>query len=335
MATTWHGLAANWFALWISAWMAAVYAERIVLDVMIRMGKSLVESLTSGLVVVFFFIEWLLVFCAFKLEEEDIPRFKAWLRRVMHDYRGGLWSLAIFLSIAVFVFGKTFLRDPLGPIAVLAKRWLVNLWQEVVGDFFKALPGLIIVVVLYSFYKLIARLFRRQDPVYIAFREWTLSLIPIFLGLSLYVAVYGFWILSPIPDAETRSDAWIELIKDGLIYTLVAVVLIQGLYRYRQCCDEFKDPYAKWWGFVVLAGGTAVVASLALYADLRGLDEMARFGSVQYPDKATHSLVRKHVLVRDWVMLVPLIFAMFVWLAGDMCSAWDVFKRKATVANRK
>lgn len=74
--------------------MAAIYTERIVKDLMIRKGKAFWTNLTSGLCVVFFLVEWLLMLWAFKLEEQDIERFKRWLKLL----GANLWGLSAMHS---------------------------------------------------------------------------------------------------------------------------------------------------------------------------------------------------------------------------------------------
>ena len=63
----------------------------------------------------------------------------------------------------------------------------------------------------------------------------------------------------------------------------------------------------------------------ALLADHAWLDQLHTSGSLQYPDRAMYPLLCWHVIVRGWVLMVGLLLAMFVWLAGEMAGAWKVF----------
>jgi hypothetical protein len=318
-----YAAAENWFPVMISAWVAAIYAERIIVDLMVRNSKPFWTSVSSSIFVVFFLIEWLLVLWAFKLEERDVPRIRTQLARLFRKYRKELLS-GVSGAVMLYLFFKALFLIDKPSVFDLIWLWLKELFEEAV----QVLPGLALIFFLYGLYRLVSRLLRGKNRVYVEFRQWTLSLIPILFGLFIYIVLYRFLIFTKISEDEMTFEVWKGLIKDSLIYTLVALVLVQGLYRYRLCCGEFRHPYAKWWGYAGMAGVTAILVALALAGDLVFLDQLHKQASPEYPNSQFRPIIQWHVVIRDWLIMLPLVFTMFLWLAGEMIGAWNVLKKR-------
>ncbi|MFQ6030975.1 MAG: hypothetical protein ACE5Q6_26215, partial [Dehalococcoidia bacterium] len=143
---------------------------------------------------------------------------------------------------------------------------------------------------------------------------WFVALI---IYITLNVALISY-IASELPTAAKLYFSQ-GLIKDSVIYAIIALLWVVLHFRWGIIAPKQGEEH--WSGHVVifagwtLLGGISAVA--ALYLDHLTLQQAETFAGHPIHQYITDSerflILRAHILFRDWVLLVPLVIAFWIW----------------------
>lgn len=104
---------------------------------------------------------------------------------------------------------------------------------------------------------------------------------------------------------------WSDWLKDIACYTLIIILLINFFWRWSQCFSNIENK-TNWtlFGMYVFMG--AIIVTLALFADHISLHS-DKFKD-RYPLDWQWGILEKHVKIRDWLILVPLVVVSYGWM---------------------
>jgi len=309
-----YGIRANAFPAVLSAWMAAVFAERVVADRMIwTRDLRLAAALGEPSVHLVFLLCWLLILASLLVGVEQVGAWQARLWRLGSEVaaqKGAAWVLVsspIGLLILVFLYGALSGRA----YSSIFEQW----WQTTKMFAVRmTIPGAIAAKLAlgYAIIRIAYRMLRGHGDVNKAALEWVTGSFFNYAAWVFYAAVY-YLVVWPLVVREAQLHFALGFLVNSLTYTFLAAFLVNAMYRFGNCVYLLKGQ-SKWNAFAVFAGFAAVLAIVMLALDGLNARDVVHGLNREYPYAWQWRIAFAHILIRDWVMLVPLVFVVFTWL---------------------
>jgi hypothetical protein len=305
----------NSFPLLLSGWIALVFAERLVVDKLIwARVHNLAEALLDTAVIVVFLFSWALVLWSMILQKEQAGRFNRKLKSMIRQvYREKKFTRTIVLSLLLFLLVAIYesITQSTSIVHVLAS-WIYHILEFLESELLEPAAIILYLAMVYAILRILYSIRLSTEKVNNQVKEWIIGNFLIAVVWVVYVLIYY---LSLWPHIAESSKAFFlfGFIKDSLIYAFLAACLVSGMYRLGLCVDSLSG-LTKWMVLAIFAGAAFMIGLVALVLDFNFTDRIKTLGAFEYPDPSQQALIIGHVYVRDWLILLPLVVVVFVWL---------------------
>jgi hypothetical protein len=305
------------FPVIISAWISLVFAERLVID-QFAWGRfaSVSSSVFSTSVVVCFFFGWAAILAGMLVDRNSMARYSRFLKelliRAIKEVFSPLTAIlaTIGLLIVILIQGAT---TPQSIYSTVVK-WIAGLLRMVSGFVESPEARLLVIVVALYLISVLIYLFlkRRKKGIEDAISELIVSSFFVATFVVLYLWIYANLILSEL-HGEAQLQALAGLAKDTAVYSLVTIALVIGTFKAAETLRKLKKDINRWLVWGGMAFGTIAFMIPAIVLELSWKDNILRKGlAFEYREVWQQNLLTFHVMFRDYILLVPLIVAVFL-----------------------
>jgi hypothetical protein len=127
-----------------------------------------------------------------------------------------------------------------------------------------------------------------------------------------YLWIYSNLILSRL-GGEAQLQALAGLAKDTAIYSLITIALVIGTFKAAETLRKLRKNINRWVVWGGMAFGTIAFMIPAVVLELSWKDNILRKGlAFEYHEVWQQNLLTFHIMFRDYILLVPLIVAVFL-----------------------
>lgn len=298
----------------VSFWVALIFTERFVFD---QLASAQAKSVWSALPLSIVFVlvpVWLANALALLASRRTIRSWLGIAGNFLWKIGRELWTpllwifAAIVLLLGIWAEGR---QTSTGFLQTLKPWWgqfrgllapnLVLASLSVAGACF------LVLLITSRFLK------EKKSSAVETMRELVVSAYFIVANAVAYVIVYQKFIIANV-SALVWPDVVGELLKDTLIYSLIALAIVIGTFKAQQPLRLFRRPSERGWALAVMALATIICAVPALALDVRFIGDVQSGRSILYSNPEQRHLIRFHIMLRDFVLIVPLILAAFLRL---------------------
>jgi hypothetical protein len=320
----------------VSFWVALVFSERLAFDHLVNgQYQSVWAALTSYSAEFVFVVAWILTLVALIADRVVIKRLLNLLVGAGGKILSEMWSpwLITLTVLALLPLIWINMRAQGATVMRTLSAWVMAVANQVfpftpVIKVLAAGGALCLVLLAVSRF-----LEKERTPALETARELIASSYFVgAVGLT-YAIVYIRFILPSVP-AGVRPDAFGEMLKDTLIYCVVALAIVVGTYKAKQVFAVFKNPFERGLAFAFMALGTMVCAVPAFVLDVEFKNKVSEGLSVLYPKPEQRALVDAHIMIRDFVLLVPLVIVAFLRLLLEIVKQNAEYERRISKVKR-
>lgn len=312
--TFWSQIKLQGYPLVISFWMAVVFAERLFF---LQLTRGRVSGLYTNALIVLT-LSWFLILAALLVNHEMLGNVLVKWERIARKLRKELWSPYLWLLVSLTLLAVAISkRSEFGAnILMLAKEWVKNVTAHIVPEspIRNVVTG---VFVGYAILYFASRLTRTATSSTLEMiQELIVSSIFLLTNAAIYIILCWVLALRQMPDAVGRYELG-ELFKDTLIYSVIALAIVVGIYKAKQAVRNLDLAIYRWLFFALMAFGAIICAVPALILDMHFKDHILGGASFGYTP-AQQDLMGLHIMLRDFGLLVPLVVAAFMKLLLDI-----------------
>jgi hypothetical protein len=145
-------------------------------------------------------------------------------------------------------------------------------------------------------------------------------------GFVCAFSVFYVWLNLRILPATMEDGQWKAvaggLVKDAVVYSVFTLAIVIGTYKMAETLHLFTTTQGPWllWGFIVVAAILAVIPALTLDLFYREV-LLERAGVAEYPQPWQRGVIRLHIMVRDFGVMVPVIVIALLRLLSQVLQA--------------
>lgn len=319
------------FMVIFSLFMSIIYCERIIKDIMIFYDCNLTEALKKRVEVYFCFLGGFSFMISSMIIEGSIAeRVLQWLIEIIKSIVKPTIHDLLVVIIIMLIFLYTGIKKNLD-----LHHTFLNFKNKLIDDFKYELIILATFVIVAFLADLIIKAIGNIENAAIAIiiKQFVLGIPFIFLwGCIYYFIIYGTNLKTPMTDYAYNNG----LLKDSIIYTLMAAIFVNGIYKLKLIFPILKLEL-RWIFFVILAAIALISAIVSVYCDLKynekliyiikNYDKEDKLNNplisqilYEYPKIKDLKIVSRHIFRRDFMIIVPFIIFIISWLIWNIGS---------------
>ena len=296
---------------------AAIYAERMVFDLMVHGDYSFSNAIGSATVwFTFLSICGLLMLALFldvKWIDERERSLKDLVMRLVVSLRSPT-PYVVLIGIALVALLAVGIQTS-DPIWKVLQNAIGEVSAEVVDKSREVLLIVLLIIALFVL-RIVRNFLPSHTEVDIAVREFSLGGFCVAAIWALYLFAYLTAIATEVPE-DIVPHFWRGWVKDSAIYVFVTLVLVVGLYRFDRASQSLPKLRDRWIVFLVFLSFAVLFILVGLVGDLYFIANISELGALEYPmQKQQTEVVPNHIMIRDFGLFIPLAVVEFTWLAG-------------------
>lgn len=308
-----------WFPVLMAAWIVLIFVERLVVDYRIWAedeGGTWAGSISRPGTVTYMLLAFPLVLAGLTLTERTVGRALGILKRLWLALQSSLLNPANLIIVALLLVTAVVLSTFQGRgLAEAVDDWLSGLNEQ--ARQLAVVAGAAASFGLSFLILQCARKLFKSNTYREAYVAWLIAVPPFALNGLLYYGIYEVSVVRA-SDVSSLDLFWEGFVKDTVIYSIIAIFLVSGLYRWTRSDAFGRLSYSdRWVSFVVFVVVSLILALPALVLDflaVRDLDIQNTPISNLYTQKWQRDTIAGHVALRDFALLVPLVFAVHLWV---------------------
>jgi hypothetical protein len=310
----WRFIRPYLYPVGISFWVALIFAERFVFD---ERADGQVKSISSALPLSILFVlvpAWLTTALALLASRRTVRLCLGIVGDFVWKIAKRLWSPHFLVFAAVVSLLSTWVgaRQVSTSFLQILKAWGGQLRGLLPSN--PVLASLSVAAVCFVVLQITSRFLNEKRSTAVeTMRELIVSAYFILANGAVYVVVYEKFILADLPTSVLPA-ALGELVKDTLIYSVIVLAIVVGIFKAEQPLRLFRRPSERGWALVVMALATIICAVPALALDVLFIGNVQAGRSLLYSSPEQQHLIPFHIMFRDFGLIVPLIVAAFLRL---------------------
>lgn len=308
----WYNIRPYFYPIGVSFWVALVFTERFLFD---GLGTAQANSPWDALSLSVLFVlvpAWLTTALALLASRRTIRRSVGTVGNLVGKLFKQLWSPHLLAFAALVLLIVTWVQFREVSVLLVLKVWWhrareLMLPNPVLASLSAAAACFVVLLLVSRFLK------EKRSSAVETMRELIASTYFILANAACYIVVYEKFIM-PRVSASVLPDAFGELVKDTLIYSVIALAIVVGTFKAEQPLRLFRRPSERGWALAAMALGTIVCAVPALALDVLFIEDVQAGRSLLYSNSEQRHLIRFHIMFRDFGLIIPLILAAFLRL---------------------
>lgn len=315
-----------WFLVLMALWLDLIFMERLVVDYRLWLhdeSDGWSQAMSHPGVVLYGLVAFPLLLAGLTLTDKAVASIIRSLLPFVHSLRRDLFNLRQLVVLVVLFLSIL-------TVGVIEGRTLgdaVSGWLSALGETTKHLliiAGVALSVAAATVVLRWALKFLKSETYREAYVAWLTAFPAFLLNWVLYFLLYEVS-LGRSGEVAHLDLFWEGFAKDSVIYSVIGLFLIGGLYRWTQSQAIQRLTYNdRWVSLVVFVIVSLVLAMPALVLDMLAYGDLNVAGSTiyeAYPGEWRRDIVGGHILFRDFILLVPLVFAIHLWVMSRILLA--------------